>query len=401
MAHATHDHPIDSYQLDEGLWTRVRNLLAIVAIVGLVGTVAGYAVDQNRFYESYLTAFTCWTSIALGAWFFVMIQYLTGSAWSVTVRRFMETMMVTLPLGAVLFIPVFLGVHHLYEWADNPTIRAEFVKNGKASYMSPNWFLIRAVIYFAIWSVWSYKIYSNSTEQDETKSIERMHSCSRWSAPGLLVSMLSVTLASFDWLVSLDPHWYSTIFGIYIFSGGAWAFFAVLTLLCQAFRNAGVLRNSINIEHYHDLGKWQFALTVFWTYIAFSQYLLIWYANIPEETIFFKHRFHGSWWWVSLLILLGHFVIPFLVLLSRGAKRNLTILKVAAIWVLFMHYVDHYWLVMPNFNREGIMPHWIDLATFVFVGSAYGLTFWTLLKRHSLVPVGDPRFKQSLEFHNV
>jgi magnesium-transporting ATPase (P-type) len=159
--------------------------------------------------------------------------------------------------------------------------------------------------------------------------------------------------------------------------------------------------NSINIEHYHDLGKWQFALTIFWAYIAFSQYLLIWYANIPEETIFYKHRFHGSWWWVSILVLFGHFVIPFLVLLSRGAKRNLGVLKMAALWVLFMHYVDHYWLVMPNFNREGIMPHWIDLAAFLFVGGAYGLTFWTLLRRHSLVPVGDPRFEQSLEFHNA
>jgi hypothetical protein len=228
-----------------------------------------------------------------------------------------------------------------------------------------------------------------------------MHALSRWSAPGLLMLVLSGTLAAFDWSMSLDPRWYSTIFGLYCFAGGAFAFMAAWHLILVSLREKGVLRNTVNAEHYHDIGKWMFALTVFWAYIAFSQYLLIWYANIPEETIWYLHRFTGSWSWVSALLLFGHFIFPFLVLVLRSTKRNLRRLTLMAIWFLVIQYIDFYWQVMPNFYKNGVAFHWLDIACLIAPLSALGLVFWSRMKAHALMPIGDPRFEQSLHFQNA
>ena len=182
----------------------------------------------------------------------------------------------------------------LYHWAHPGAVDHDALLKAKAAFLNPTWFAYRTVIYFLLWSIWATRIYRHSTQQDTTKSLDQMHAISRWSAPGLLMLVLSGTLASFDWSMSLDPHWYSTIFGLYCFAGGAFAFMATVAADSGGLREKGVLRDTVNVEHYHDLGKWMFALTIFWAYIAFSQYLLIWYANIPEETIWFLHRFEGT-----------------------------------------------------------------------------------------------------------
>jgi len=237
--------------------------------------------------------------------------------------------------------------------------------------------------------------------QDETRSVESSRRAAFWSGPGVAAVMVTITMASVDWLMSLEPHWYSTIFGIYIASGGALAFIAALVSVLLLFRRAGVLARSVNVEHYHDLGKWLFALTVFWAYIAFSQYMLIWYANIPEETIWFQHRFEGNWIYVSGLLLVGHFLVPFLVLLARAPKRNLPVLAGISVWILMMHWIDLHWVVMPTVHNHGFHWHWMDVATWLAVGSAFALVFWGRLRKHALAPVGDPRFEQGLQFRNV
>lgn len=407
ITHATHERVVDSYQLPESTFSRVRNILALVALVGWALCAVGYVTDARQFFHSYLMGFTYSTYIALGALFFTMVQYLTGSAWSVPVRRFMETMCSVLPLGLLLFIPVALGFSYIYSYADTAMVHADPVLRLKESYLSRGWFLVRSVIYLALWGLWGHRLYTNSVAQDKTKSLENMHTASRWSAPGLLVAVLSGSLASFDWIMSLNPKWYSTIFGLYVYVGGAWAMFATLILICIGLRRAGLLTHTISAEHYHDMGKWLFALTVFWAYIGFSQYMLIWYANLPEETIFFRWRSSGQWGFWSLLLLFGHFIIPFLVLIFRASKRNLTILGTMAVWVLFIHFVDHYWLVMPNFNKHvgldddtNIHFHWLDIVTVVTVFASYGLLFWHRLRNHPMLPVGDPRFEQGLEFVN-
>ncbi len=398
------DHPTtirDSYYLEPAQWARGRNAFTFLALVASIACLFGFFQDPAQFYRSYLVGFVFCVTIGLGAMFFVMVQYLTGSAWSVTVRRFMENIMMTLPVGALLFIPVAFGLPYLYSWMDRAMVMKDPVLVGKAGFLSQEWFIIRAVIYFVIWSFFAIGIYRQSTKQDREHSIQQMHVASRFSAPGLLLVFLTGTLASFDWLMSLDPRWYSTIFGIYTLAGGAVAFMATTTLIALGFRKFGMLKNSITEEHYHDLGKWMFALTVFWAYIAFSQYLLIWYANIPEETIWYRHRFEGSWIFVSFLVLFGRFIIPFAVLLSRGAKRNYMILGGISIWILFMHFVDLYWLIMPNFFKSGVALHWLDFACLAAVISVFALAFWFRLRRNALVTVGDMRFEQGLHFENI
>jgi hypothetical protein len=400
MIHTT-THAHDSYQLDAELWTRVRNGLSFVGLISWVAVIAGVFLAPERAYQSYLVSFLFWIFIPLGALFFVKVQYLTGSAWSVPVRRIAENIMITIPLGFVLFLPVLFGLHHLYEWSHTEVVAKDALLQAKSAYLNPTGFTTRAFVFFAIWSLFAWRIYQQSTRQDRTRSVEQMHTISRWSAPGLVILFLTVTLASFDWSMSLDPHWYSTIFGLYCFSGGALAFVCVWTLVCILLRDRNVLARTINLEHYHDLGKWMLTLVIFWAYIAFSQYLLIWYANIPEETVWFLHRLEGSWSWASAAILFGHFIIPFFVLLSRSAKRNLGTLKFMAIWLLAFQWLDWYWQVMPQFHQEGVAFHWLDVATLAAVGSAFGLLFWNRMKAHSLLPVGDPRFEQAMHFQNI
>jgi hypothetical protein len=399
IQHATHAQ--DSYRIDPALWSRGRNAIAFVALISWIAALAGYFIDPNRFFQSYLVGFLFSIFIPLGGLFFLMVMYLTGSAWSVTMRRVVENMVVTLPLGLLLAIPILAGMPVLYHWAHPGATDHDSLLRAKAAYLNPTSFMWRTVIYFVLWTVWTTRIYRHSTRQDTTKSLDQMHALSRWSAPGLFMLVISGTLAAFDWSMSLDPHWYSTIFGLYCFAGGAFSFMAMWFLILRSLRDKGVLRNAVNVEHYHDIGKWMFALTVFWAYIAFSQYLLIWYANIPEETIWFLHRFEGTWSWVSASLLFGHFIIPFLVLVFRASKRNMKVLTLAAIWFLIIQYVDWYWQVMPTFYPHGVSLHWLDVACLVAPLSALGLVFWSKMKAHALMPIGDPRFEQALHFQNA
>jgi hypothetical protein len=390
----------DSFYLEPALWKRGNNILLFTTLIAIVLCAFGWMTDPARFTQSWLMAFTFGMTIILGGTFFVMVQYLTGSAWSVTVRRLMENIMVTVSIGFILFIPVALGLPYLYEWT-RPEVLKEPVVAAKAAYLTRDMFVLRSIIFFVIWTFFAEGIWRSSTNQDRTRSIQQMHTASRFSAPGLLVVMLTGTLASFDWIMSLDPRWYSTIFGIYNLAGGALAFFGIIVLLCLGLQRAGVMTRAITEEHYHDLGKWMFALTVFWAYIAFSQYLLIWYANLPEETIFFRERMTGSWKLWSALLLFGRFVVPFAILIRRGAKRNMKLMATLAIWVILMHFADQYWLVMPNFQKQGFSLSWTDLAALLGVASFLGLGFWARMRNHAIAPVGDLRFEQGLNFENV
>ena len=389
------------FYLDDALWSRVRTVILAVGAVAWLASAAGYASDPQRFHFSYLVGFMFFVSIALGAAFFVMVQHITGSTWSVTMRRLMEGLMAGVAPAALLFLPVAFGLHDLYHWSHAEAVAKDLLLQGKQPYLNEPFFLARAGFYFLIWVVLSRKLCGHSSAQDATGDVKHTWSARRWSAPGILLMFITVTFASFDWLMSLDPHWYSTIFGIYFYSGGALGFVAAMVLIALALRRAGVLAEAIQIEHYHDLGKWLFALTVFWTYIAFSQYMLIWYANIPEETIWFRHRMEGSWMGVTQLLVFGHFLFPFLLLLPRAAKRNFASLAVMASWLLLMHYIDLYWIVMPTLDKHGAHFHWLDATTFVAVGSAFAFAFWSKLRRRQLTPVGDPRFEQSLKFQNA
>jgi hypothetical protein len=392
----------DTYQLDATRWAKGRNTLMLAVLISIIACVAGYLNDPVRFHRSYMVAFAYVVATGLGAFFFVMVQYLTGSAWSVTMRRIMENIMITLPVCGILFLPVAFGLKDIYPWAmDRAMVLADPVLKQKASYLSENFFIFRAYIMFALWSIWIFAIYYQSTKQDKERSARQMNVIARWSAPGLFLVVVVGSLAAFDWLMSLEPKWYSTIFGLYILAGGALTFMSFVTLICLGFRRAGILKNSITNEHYHDLGKWLFALTAFYTYMAFSQYLLIWYANLPEETIWYRHRMEGSWLPVSLAMPFIRFLIPFFTLLCRPAKRSLKMIAAIAIWSIIVEYVDLYWVVMPTYFKTGPQISWMDFATLAATVSVCALVFWSRFRKNKLAPVGDLRFEQSLRFENA
>lgn len=399
--HRSHGHEADAYYLPSETWTRVRNSLVFVALAGWVGAAAGWVLDPKSFFPGYLLAFVYGVSIAVGASFFVMVQHLTGSAWSVTVRRIMENLMRTMPLFLLLFVPVVLGIHQLYEWSHVEQASQDPILKEKISYLNGKWFIIRGFGVLTLFTVWALMLWSKSRAQDDSGNVQHTFALERWSAPGVILLFLGGSVLAFDWIMSLDPHWFSTMFGVIFIAGGALAFMASLILICLMFRKHGLLVNSVNREHYHDLGKWLFALTVFWAYVSFSQYMLIWYGNIPEETFWFKNRIEGSWLYVAALLVAGHFLLPFFAMLPRAMKRNYTVLGLFAGWMLVMHYTDLCWQVMPVFHKGSFGFHWVNLACLVAVLGTMGLVFWSGFRERPLIPVGDPRLKQSLAFHNA
>lgn len=375
----------------------------VVGVAALLAALA-LALAQGRvgaLVEAYFLNYVFFLSISLGALFFVLLQHLTRAGWSVIVRRVAETMAALLPFLALLLIPVLLGMHHLYHWSDAVAVAQDPVLTGKAGFLNPTFFVIRMVIYFGIWSALAWFFYRNSTIQDGNGDINLSLKMERFSAPGMVFFGLSINFAAFDLLMSLDPHWFSTIFGVYFFSASVVGFFAMLPLLTGFLQHHGILRRAITIEHYHDMGKLLFAFVVFWAYIAFSQYMLIWYGNLPEETGWFLKRQSGPWLWVSLILLFGHFIIPFLALLSRKPKRRPRLLLLACLWMLVMHWVDLYWLIMPTFHENSLVFGPYEILSFLGLGALCVAAIAWMAAAHSLVPEKDPRLAESLAFENA
>lgn len=373
------------------------NIMLIIGIIGMILSFIGWFSDSRQFYFSYLTAFVFWITIAWGGLFFVMLHHLVSANWSVVIRRFGESISMVIPFMAILFIPLLFGLKELYLWMNPETVAGDQLLLGKSGYLNLDFFVIRLIAYFLIWTVLAYLLNKLSLKQNKAPSFEITKKMRIVSAPGMILFALTLTFASFDWLMSLDAHWYSTIFGVYIFSGSFLALISIITLMIIRLQSNGVLTEAITKEHYHDLGKWMFAFTIFWGYMAFSQYFLIWYGNIPEETIWFLHRWESSWKTVSLLIVFGHFGIPFFVLFPQMAKKNKIVMTIMTVWILLMHWVDIYWIVMPTLHPHGVHFSWLDLTTLIGIGGIFLYIFWRLFTAHPLVPVGDPDLEKSIK----
>lgn len=377
------------------------------ALLGLVGLAAAGILafvtedGPSDFYHSYLVSYMYFLSLALGALFFVLVAHLTRAGWSVSLRRLAEVVGWTVVPLAPLAVGIFFGMDSLYEWTDRQMVAADPVLRQKADWLDPMWFVVRLVFCFGVWAFLAIYFLRRSTEQDRTGDPELTLDMERASAPAMIAYALTVTLVAFDVLMSLSPHWYSTIYGVYYFAGCTLGYFALIPLLVGVLRRRGFLVRIVGVEHGHDLGKLIFAFVVFWAYIAFSQYMLIWYGNLPEETTFYTVREQGVWTSVSLFLLFGHFVLPFLWLISRHPKRRGLSLILAASWLLAMHWVDLFYLVMPSARPEGNPFRLMDLACFVGLGGLFvAFTFWRL-RRASLIPVRDPRLSESLSFDNA
>lgn len=398
---ASHADPVYRFSWSQAAWL----LPLAIGIAGLVISAVGWATDSHQFYFSYLIGWAFCLSVTLGAYFFVVIQHMTKARWSVVLRRIPETLIWSFPLLAVLSIPVILGMHDLYHWThtellDPASPEYDPIIAGKAGYLNTPFFLARLAFYFLVWTFISFKLYSLSLKQDVDPDGSIPKQQRKWSAIGLVLGGISTAFAGMDILMSLDPHWFSTIFGIYFFAGSFMVIMAVMALTAMILQRNGMLKGVIKVDHYQDLGKFLFGFTVFWAYIGFSQYMLIWYGNLPEETLFYRHRLEHGWETFSAILLICHFIIPFVVLIGRWSKRLLPLLGFMCVWMITMHWFDYFWIAAPVLHGDHAAMSLYDVSAWLGLFGVFAAAFMWRLSRHPLVPQRDPRLAKSLSFTN-
>ena len=370
-----------------------------VGIVGLIASGVGFFLNKDQFFFSYLTSFTFFTSIALASLIMVMIHHITKSSWGTVIRRIPESFFSNLAIWSVFMIPILLGMSSLYTWTNTEYVANDPIMLGKVPYLNEPFFVIRQFIYFGIWGFLGYKLHKVSVDMDRTNDCGMTSLLRKLSAPGILLFSLTIAFASFDWLMSLDAHWFSTMFGVYFFAMSFQVLFPVIILIVFWMQRNGMLKNTIGRAHIYDLGAWLFGFTVFYAYIAFSQFLLIYYANIPEATIWFYHRLEGNWAIITYSLLIGRFIIPFILLLNREPKHNQKVLGFVSVLIILMHLIELHWIVMPVFNHGGMVLSWLDFATFIGLGGIFMGLFFQRFKKHNMVPVNDPQLANSLDKH--
>jgi hypothetical protein len=390
----------DAKKLPKDVGDSLNKLGIGLAVLGVAAAGAGYVMDAKRFAFSYLVGFLFLATISLGGLFFVLIQHLTRASWSVAARRQMEWLTGLLPVVAVLFIPVLLFSHTLYHHWMGPEAAHDALLQKKVAYLNPTFFYGRAVFYVVVWVALSLFFVRNSRKQDETGDIKLTRKMEAMSAPGMILFALTTTFAAFDWVMSLDPHWYSTIYGVYVFAGCATSSLSVLALITIQLQERGYFVKISTVEHRHDIGKLLFGFIVFFAYIGFSQFLLIWYADLPEETTFYHARWDDAGWAkMSLAILIGHFIVPFLLLMSRHAKRSAVVLSIGAVIMLVMHYVDLYWLVMPTIDHH-LHFSVVDLCGLLGPLGIGAFFVARQASQGSLYPIRDPRLAETVKVDN-
>ncbi len=388
----------------DGVVRPVLILCGAFAAIGIGGSLLlanGSEGGMDHLLETYLVSFAFFLSISLGALFFVLLEHCTRAGWSVVVRRVAEVVAGNVWLMAVLAIPIVLGMDHLYHWTDTAAAAHDPLLAGKVGFLNPGFFLVRLIAYFLIWGVMASFLHRTSIAQDTSGDPALTLKMERLSAPGMVLFALSLNFAAFDLLMSLDPHWFSTIFGVYYFSASVVAFLAVMPKILYGLQMRGILTNAVTVEHYHDVGKLLFGFIVFWAYIAFSQYMLIWYGNLPEETEWFLKRQTGEWTTVSLLLIFGHFLVPFLLLISRAIKRRPLLLALTGGYVALMCWIDIYWLVVPEFSPGVARFGMLDILCLLGMSGVYSAAVVLRLKRHSVVAEKDPRLEESLAFESA
>lgn len=392
-----------------GLGTKLLGAGVLLVAIGLVlGFVEGDHLKHLKF--AYLTAFAFVATIVLGGLIWLLIQHVFRASWSVAIRRVAESIVGMVPLLIALFVPmavmVFTKDDALYKWLNPAYVAgdADFLPNKQVvygSYLNQPFFMGRLVAYFVILFLLARFFTKSSVKQDETGDLATTRRMEKLSAPMIPVFALTLTFLGLDLLMSLDPHWFSTIWGVYLFAGGMLAFNSLLALVLMTYQKHGALPNAVRTDHYHDVGKLMLAFVIFWSYIAFSQYLLIWYAHIPEEITFFSKRQQHGWEWISTTLIFGHFAIPLLGLLSKHVKRHKPALAFWAIWLLVMHLVDMFWIVMPNYSADHVPMPFMSIALSVgFLALVAGFAIRSASSK-AIVPLRDPRLAESLAYHNV
>lgn len=386
-----------------------RNHALIAGVVGLAVCAAGFAIARDHFFRAYLIAYMFWLGIALGSMALMMVHHQSGGAWGMVIRRIFEASSQTLPLLAVLFVPIALGMHQLYPWSHADHVAHDPALQHKALYLNTPFFLIRAIVYFAAWIGTAWHLNSLSAAQDagDVTATQRMQ---RFSGAGLVIYALTITFASIDWVMSINPHWFSTIFGFLFMGGQGLSALAFAVILAALLSRTDPMRSVFNVGHFHDLGKLMLAFVMLWAYFNFSQYLIIFSGNLAEEVPYYIARTTNGWQYLALILVVFHFALPFVLLLSRDLKRNSSRLILVAIGILLMRVFDLFFLVAPEFAATGanlhmaagghgthLFVHWLDVAAPIGIGGIWIWRFLGQLAKRPLLPVRDPHLAEALE----
>lgn len=403
--------PISVEQLDLRKLGSLPAGLLWTGVAGLLVGLAGAAGNLQAFAFAWLFAFMYAYTLCVGALFWILLHHATDSDWSVIVRRILENVAALFPWLLVLFVPVAVCAPEIYAWMKVPYGQNTALVE-KFAYLNQPFFFARAAFYFASFILASLLLKKCSVAQDRTGDAGLTLRMRKLSYGFLVLLVICITFSAFDWLMALDYNWFSTMWGVYVFTGSALGAMALLILVSNGLRRRGYLREVMTVEHNHIMGKLLFAFIVFWGYIAFSQYFLIYYSNIPEETWFFMYRNSGAWHAFSIFFVVGHFFVPFLLTLTQPAKRNARRLCFAAAWVLFMHAVDLYWVIMPQkqinnlavpFHPDpamGFAPHPLDVIVPIALLALLAYLFLRALSQNALFPFRDARIVESIHLKN-
>jgi len=381
---------------------RLNNLQWVALVAGIVGlalTAFGYFSNQEQFFRSYLLGYVFWIELSVGAIVVVLMQHRAGGRWGVVIQRILEAGAATMPLMALLFVPLLFGLPVLFEWARPEAVAHDALLQHKAPYLNVSFFIVRAAIYFVVWIVIAYLLGKWSVDRDKTGDPAFTKRLKTLGGPGLWALAITATFASFDWMMSLEPHWFSTIYGMMFAVGAAAAAFAFATLVLARVATEDSMAKTVTTQQFNDLGNFLLTMVVLWAYIALSQYLIIWLGNLKEEIPWYLVRGSGSWAVVSQALIVFHFVIPFFVLLSRSSKRQPLVLTALGLLLLVTRFVDIYWLIVPAFRPDGVYFHWLDAAAMLGIGGLWMAAFYARLKRHALVPGHDPRLEDEAVAH--
>ncbi len=379
---------------------RFQRLALIVGIVFTVILVAGYFLDHAQFFHSYLFAFSFWGGIAIGSLALLMLQHLTGGGWGFVIRRVLEASTRTLPLVALLFVPIVLGAHSLYSWTHAEHVAQHPALVLKSKYLNLPFFSIRAVVYFAIWLLLAFFLNRWSKLQDSTADRQFNKRMQKLSGPGMVLFVFTVTGAAIDWFMSLDPEWYSTIYGFIFVASWALSALAFTIAVMASLAKHEPMNVIVAQLHFHDLGKLLLALVMLWSYFAFSQFLIIWSANLPEEIRWYLPRTRGGWGVIAVTVIVLHFAFPFLFLLSRSLKRNAGKLVIVAALILVMRLFDLLWTIAPTPDWPGwhaFHISWMDVVAPIAIGGLWLAAFARSLMGRPLIPINDPQYESVLQ----
>jgi len=376
---------------------RVQQRSLIVGGVALVLCILGALSSPDQFFRSYLFSYLFYLGMTLGCMALVMLQYLTSGSWGIIIRRITESATRTIPLLAFLFIPILIGIPRLYSWSHDEIVKRDPLLQHKHLYLNVPFFIVRVLIYFVGWWIFAHFLNKWSHEQDTTGRDPRARRLQLLSGPGIIFYALSVTFASVDWVMSLDPHWFSTIFGlIFVVGQGLSALSLCIAFLVILSREGGPLEGVIGPSHLQDIGKLLLTFTMLWAYFAFSQFLIIWAGNLTDEIPWYLARLKGGWQWIGLLLVVFHFAFPFAMLLSRNLKRAGSKLIGIAALVILMRFVDLFWIVAPDASKGGLRVHWMDLLAPIAIGGLWLGAYLFQLQKWPLLPVRDPHLEEAI-----